>query len=156
MNIIFLDIDGVLINQESLHKNNSADPVCVTNINELARRTNSKIVISSTWRGRPDLLNVLSKWGCNFSIIGQTPRIEGVTSTGGILTTVERGVEIKAWLDANKSIVDAFIILDDGNDMAELRGALIQTDFVTGLTAQNVQDGIALFDFQKALSGYSK
>ena len=62
MNIIFLDIDGVLNSHRKLievykktHKPHSGynypfDEICLNNLKDLFEKTNSKIVITSSWR----------------------------------------------------------------------------------------------------------
>ena len=60
MKVIFLDIDGVLINKASLLNVESSyvpDEKCVQQLNELINRTDAKIVVSSCWRiGRSRLM----------------------------------------------------------------------------------------------------
>lgn len=130
--IIFLDIDGVLVTPESGMKR-TADMNCVYHLNNLVGNTGAKVVVSSSWRGRPDLQNKFIEWGCAFEVIGETPRIEHKT-VGGVLQTVERGYEIQKWLDDNKKPLDRFVILDDDADMVHLKEYLIQTDYNVGLT----------------------
>lgn len=100
MNIIFLDVDGVLNSINKLieiynktHKSHSGysypfDERCLENLQLLVQETDSKIVITSTWRkdedGRKTLLNVLSKYELDNKVIGYTPVLEET-----------RGIEIK-------------------------------------------------------------
>ena len=85
LNIIFLDVDGVLNSQRKLvevyEKTNKPhsgyaypfDERCLYNLKELVELTNSKIVISSTWRkeeeGRTTLLNKLKEYNLDDKVI---------------------------------------------------------------------------------------
>ena len=104
MNIIFLDVDGVLNSTNKLievynktKKQHSGysypfDEKCLENLKTLVNKTNSKIVISSTWRknekGRRILLNALKEYELDKEIIGYTP----------ILENEKRYIEIKKYL----------------------------------------------------------
>lgn len=147
MNIIFLDVDGVLnsINKlietyEKTHKPHSGysypfDEKCLQNLQLLVRETNSKLVITSTWRkdeeGRISLLNALKDYELDAKVIGYTPILQGKI----------RGIEISQFLSKLKEKPN-FIILDDDSDMGELLPFLIKTDNRTGLTYENVQEAI--------------
>ena len=70
MNIVFLDIDGVLNSKRKLievynqtrkpHSGSSYpfDERCLENLKYLIEETNSKIVITSTWRKYEDNMNL--------------------------------------------------------------------------------------------------
>lgn len=147
MNIIFLDVDGVLnsINKliEVYNKTKKPysgysypfDEICLQNLQILVRETNSKLVITSTWRkdmeGRQTLLNALKDYELDKDVIGYTP----------ILLGEKRGTEIKKYL-CNLEDRPNFIILDDDKDMEELLPFLIKTNVQTGLTYKNVQEAI--------------
>lgn len=151
MNIIFLDVDGVLNSMTHLIKlyeknkkpffgfDTPFDPDCLKNLKELVIQTNSKIVVSSTWRKRQKgieiLLENLKKYELDKSVIGYTPIFN---------TNVTRGTEIKAYLSNLKENASKlnFIILDDESDMDELLPHLIKTDANLGLTSENVKLGI--------------
>lgn len=146
MNIIFLDVDGVLNSMNKLietynetHKPHSGysypfDEKCLKNLKLLVQETNSKIVITSTWRkddeGRKTLLKALSKYKLDNNVIGHTPILNEI-----------RGIEIKQFL-ANLKEIPNFIILDDDSDMGELMPFLIKTNRQVGLTYENVQEAI--------------
>lgn len=70
MNIIFLDVDGVLTSinyakkiyeQTGISRSSYAypiDPECLDNICELVMKTDAKIVVTSTWRhAKRDVIN---------------------------------------------------------------------------------------------------
>lgn len=117
INIIFLDVDGVL----------NSLPYCQTapigsyvdisedNLRDLAvlyRETQAQIVLSSTWRELKDagdtqcrnmyqgLLKALSHYG--MSVYSMTPRIHG-----------NRPEEIRAWLEMQTDRQICFVSLDD-------------------------------------------
>lgn len=131
--IIFLDIDGVLNNPKSLMDGNKPDIDCIKALNWLVAETGAKIVVSSTWRGRPDLLDVFKSWGCNFEVIGITPSLESKT-VNGVFIGKERGNEIAKWLEKNRGKWEFFVILDDDDDMGHLKPNLVQTNYKYGLT----------------------
>ena len=103
MNIIFLDVDGVLNSINKLvevynktKKSHSGyaypfDETCLINLQRLVKETNSKLVVTSTWRrdeeGRQILLNVLRDYELDKEVIGYTP-----------ILGKKRGVEIKNYL----------------------------------------------------------
>lgn len=148
MNIIFLDVDGVLNSVSNLikvynetHKPHSGysypfDPKCLENLKELVLATQSSLVISSTWRhsqkGMKKLLEILDEYGLGELVIGCTPSLG-----------FSRGAEIKKYLSdfkSNDSV--SFVILDDDQDMDDLSQYLIHTDRQVGLTKENVKQAI--------------
>lgn len=149
MRIIFLDIDGVLNNLESLrfprtnvkssrHSYSTAHPNCVSALNRIAEKTNARIVISSTWRGigLEILFELFHKWGITAPTVGRTPLWD---------RSCERGDEIASWLSKNPQ-VESFVILDDGDDMSMLTHRLVQTNHELGLTMQDADRAIAILN----------
>lgn len=139
MNIIFLDIDGVLATGSARKEaylrtgkphsgsNSAFDPECMGNLLYIVKKTNAKIIISSTWRKNEAELTALfdkfRAWGLYEYVIDFTP----------ILNT-ERGEEIKECL---KKYPNAnYVIIDDNSDMGELKDHLVKVDFDTGLTKE--------------------
>jgi hypothetical protein len=143
MNIIFLDIDGVLYttkyyNYLSLkHKKFRDkygflfDPECVSNFNEIIEKTGAKVVISSTWRisGLDIMRDLFKDRGIKGDIIDLTP-----------IATIDdlffcRGEEIEQWLIVN-GMPDKFVVLDDcsiGDGYDNWKG-YIKTEMSTGIT----------------------
>ena len=146
MNIIFLDIDGVLNSHRKLkevynktHKPHSGynypfDEICLNNLKRLVEITNSKLVITSTWRkdqeGKNKIIETLKEYELDHHIIGYTP----------ILHT-SRGKEIKEYLSTLEEQPN-FIILDDDTDMEDLIDYLIKTNIQVGLTSDNTEEAI--------------
>lgn len=137
MKIIFLDIEGVLVSFDSERLDGKADPACVARLNRLAESTGAALVVSSTWRsqGLDEIEAILREWGVTAPVAGITDDLSymDLTTTIGI----QRGDEIGQWLDAHPE-VEAFVILDDDDDMGGLRPYLVQTDTDSGLTDDQV------------------
>lgn len=155
MNVIFLDIDGVLNTvrfQKIQIKNHECssydaqfnfDPICMKNLKTLVEMFDCKIVISSTWRVHEnsqadrywtELMLNLKMYGLDTCVIGVTPPS---------ISDEQRGDEIQKWLDSNSS-VDNFVILDDDSDMAHLIDKLAQCSFENGFTKDVLEKAIAI------------
>lgn len=144
MNIVFLDVDGVINSQRKLievyeltHKPHSGynypfDERCLENLKELIIETNSKIVITSTWRkdneGKEILLSKLREYDLEKDVIGFVP----------ILNTL-RGIEIEEYIKSLSHPIN-FVILDDDSDMGELKDYLIKTNNKNGLTKKDTEN----------------
>lgn len=145
MNVIFLDICGVLATGSARKEaylrtgkphsgsNSAFDPVCMMNLLHIVKKTNAKIIITSTWRQNEEdltaLFNIFKVFGLYDYIIDFTP----------ILNT-ERGEEIKECL---KKYPNAnYVIIDDNSDMGELKDHLVKVDFDTGLTKELLEEVI--------------
>lgn len=115
MNIVFLDIDGVLRTHESdcfwsqklgepipeLHKRHFS-PDALENLNYITLLTGAKIVVTSTWR----LFYTLTELKSLFRSRGFRGDIIGIT---GSCDT--RGEEIVEWLNEHR--IDNFVVIDD-------------------------------------------
>jgi len=116
MNIIFLDIDGVLRTHKSDTEwsallgvpipttvfERNFDKKAISSLNYICHLTRAKIVISSTWRTSIDIENIRKIFRKNEfhgQIIDYTP------------IGLNRGDEIVEWLDTND--VDKFVVIDD-------------------------------------------
>lgn len=137
MNIIFLDVDGVL---NSIRKcaevykltgkshsgiNYPFDENCMNYLKKLVEQTNSFIVITSTWRkdeeSKARLLEELKKYGLSEKVLGFTK----------ILDT--RSNEIKEYLNSFDVNVN-FVILDDISFLDGLNSNLIVTNAFFGFS----------------------
>ena len=95
--VLFLDVDGVL-NQVGV-TNNVLDGVKVMLLREVLSKVNCRVILSSTWRRYRKLIERL---------LTENIPINGLTPVLG----VERGKEIRAWLNEHPDVKD-FVILDD-------------------------------------------
>lgn len=166
MKILFLDIDGVLNHTRTRGAMWSPGeplpipiaPECMARLNRLVAETGAKIVMSSSWRlfaCWQDLGPALVRHGLIGDVIGETPSLvnnavwlerwrlrDGAPFT---YERMERGWEIREWLAAHPEVT-AFVILDDGSDMAELRPWLVLTDSNDGLDEHHVEHAKWLLD----------
>lgn len=138
MNIIFLDIDGVLNSDNyyrmvdrSLKDWSRFDPSAIILIKKLIVEFELKIVISSTWRfgvvkllndelKKSDLIQYLHKdW--------KTPQIH----------PSHRGQEIKLWLDNHPEVKHYLIFDDDENILHEQKPKFIKTGLFEGMIEEH-------------------
>ena len=164
MKVIFLDVDGVLNSEQFYRKRGHPDyrfedeppyPVCefdpkaVDLLNQLIKDTESKLVISSTWRiGRTleELQKLCDVTGIVGEVIGRTGSLNSKEERQSCGKFV-RGTEIKNWLDESKKPIEKYIIIDDDNDMLpEQQENFIKTSFWTGLTIEGVLNGIKILN----------
>lgn len=150
MKIIFVDIDGVLVTWDSLHrwskfghKGAMMEPECSKILNEILEETGASIVVSSSWRiGRTmeQLEKELSEGGVNTAtLIDKTPRRQDS----------KRGLEIQEWLRNQAFVtlnpIDKFVILDDEiSDMDPLKHLVVQTSMEKGLTKEHKEQIIKM------------
>lgn len=146
MNIIFLDIDGVLNCQMFYTEQQKSGATYIENnfckdriiwLNELCKEMDIKVVISSSWRiGRTvkELKEIFIEAGATFDVIDTTPHLrhEGCV----------RGNEIYQWIQKGESFTgcaghefNTYVIIDDDSDMLLWqREHFFQTDNYSGLT----------------------
>lgn len=141
MKILFLDIDGVLINRRYASRN-TADPRCVEQLNRITETTGAKIVVSSSWRhyGLPKVTLILRQWGVSGDIIDITPNIEGVD------ISKKRRCEIMDWMDKSEEyswLHDTFVVLDD-EPGAFFSKHTVMPDFETGLEETGADKAISI------------
>ena len=143
MKIIFLDVDGVLNNNDTDTRNPlgyiGVDDTLCQRLRDIVAATGAKIVLSSAWRTAPRALPYLwEHCGPTVECIGETPYYPA-----GI-----RGDEIQEWLDQNadRLKVNRFIILDDREDMGRVLDRLVHTDYEVGLTEEDVKFAIKMLN----------
>lgn len=135
MNIIFLDIDGVLntkryrdiqvkydgINEEEAKFN--FDPKCMKFLKKIVEETNAYIVISSTWKYDKEkdddlywlnLIGNLNIYKLKDRVIDCTPDLRAELRTFNC-----RSAEIEKWLTLNNGKVNNFVIIDDDYNINE-------------------------------------
>ena len=157
MKIIFLDIDGVLNNEDSDIVYLQEGSVCVggffcpelvVRLNTIIQETRASIVLSSTWRLGLDLESA-QKLMVELGVIG---RVVGITDHIWD-NHVFRGNEIYKWIRDNEDLVGKYydfsdyLILDDDSDMLYWqRNNFVQTNGLKGLTDSNVMESIAILN----------
>ena len=144
--IIFLDVDGVLNSEEFsrwLWDNHEKkyrgyellDQRAILCLQDIVFITGAEIVLSSSWRisslRTKQLKEQLLPYG--LEIIDRT-----ISDARG-----ERGDEIKEWLSRNPD-VSHYVILDDDNDMSDIKDHLIQTTFYKGLLPEHAAKAIEM------------
>lgn len=140
MKVIFLDIDGVLVN-DLYAKQHKADPYCVDALNTITNVTGAKIVISSSWKysySATKLTLMLKQWGVTGDIIGSTPNVENRP----------RAYEVGSWLaDYIEDVgvpVESFVVIDDDSSACPSSMWCVRTKFENGLTMQNADRAIGI------------
>ncbi len=160
MNIIFLDIDGVLNSTQSImmfHQKYNVGkgendwlapdeyfcPIAMSNLFVILKEVpNTVIVISSDWRLGETIDSMKDKFKkqkYNLPIIGFTPYLANVT----------RGIEIMGFMNlyvGNKKPdgenIEKFVILDDDHDMMHLEKFRVKTSYYHGLTWEDTLKAI--------------
>lgn len=166
--LIFLDIDGVLVNEEACISGERIedDPsdhgikfasVPMRYLEAIIEQTDAHIVISSSWRkGDLDYLRrVFKSRGFAYweRIIGETMRGYHFVEKG-VHLPIPRGVEIKAWIEAHINYNEGegfedkhipYVIIDDDGDMLlQQKDHFVRTQFKPGLTYQNSQEVLGI------------
>lgn len=152
MRVIFLDIDGVLINEECLRVGNqNAHPSCVKALNWLVAQSGAGLVITSTWRvmGFGYVQSAFNRWRINGKIVDMTPRLE--FKPNSIWIGCEREVEIREWINSHYQHPEAtrleYVILDDdAGPIGYLSDRLVQTSYRDGLTMQDAKRALAMLN----------
>lgn len=139
MNIIFLDIDGVLtsarVHIPSGHGGawRRFDPIALEFIEKVGHRWPAKIVLSSTWRDFFDYRSITHIF--HNSTIPELLHSDWKTKN----RQANRGLEVEAWLSAHPN-VENYIILDDNSDfLPHQMKQLIQTHEEEGMLSKHYQ-----------------
>jgi hypothetical protein len=172
MNIIFLDVDGVLnIMSDSYnsfawvnHGSDAVEPHLMKRLEHLIENTvNAHIVVSSSWHNQ-DLIRVLSKLRFKYvdRIIGRTIRVVSsdvqidaqstmiVKDTGNIHLN-NRGDQIQQWLNENELPIFNYVVLED--EVSDVCGErcdtiphsnVVEVDMKEGLSHANIEMAIEI------------
>lgn len=137
MKVLFLDVDGVLNNDDwawemfnkykiEVYRNNILYQPHLVQLRRIINKTGAKIVVSSSWRKIPSAYEDLKHWlkMYGMEVYSETPYVGGI-----------RGDDIEAWLEKHKD-VEEYAILDDDTDMGQCYGHLINTFYMEGLTPE--------------------
>ena len=124
---IFIDKDGVFVTTRSVRTfgiTEKFDPSCVHFFNQILFRSRAKVVVT----------------GCNGESLDDVKNLlrKNKVRTDNIIGKIDnsrnsRGHEIKKWLKENRYGAPIVIVNDD-EDMLDLKKHLIQTDYMIGLT----------------------
>lgn len=154
MKVLFVDIDGVLVNWLSLVEGPEiAHSYSVDALNWLTRETGAQIVVSSAWRlrGLEYIQQLFQRWKVEAPVLDITPTMERQAGNPEILIGPGRGAEIARWLKAHPDVT-SYVILDD--DRGELHSLqipyLVQTRFEEGLTMLKSREAKSNLEWQEA------
>jgi len=140
MNVLFLDIDGVLNSRRSsLHLQTARDtfltlkstnpfddmdPVAINMIRYLCERTGAQIVLSSAWRENWKKEDLSKRLGLD--LFDYTDTKPGT-----------RGEQIQRWLNSHPEVTEYAIVDDNSGMLLSQVDHFVQTDFDEGLTFAN-------------------
>lgn len=137
--VLFLDVDGVLNSATFFAENppmpvTSVDPKAVRRIQRVVEATGALVVLSSSWRKQPELVDVLRTAGV--PIHDLTPTLTDR------MAAPARCDEILAWLDEHSEVTQ-YAIIDDDPD-AEVGGHFVRTYWRLGMYGKHERALIAL------------
>ena len=168
--VIFLDVDGVLNSNRTLHEDISLEDDLILNLKEIVNKTEAKIILSSSWRLSTEaiatLMDKLDKFGltisgmtCDSVDLDWLEKYEfDVTKkyldtkfdydeNKQIKITHDRGAEIFKWLHDHDDC--AYVILDD--EIEDIKpyfseSVIVKTSYKTGLTKEDVKKAIQILN----------
>lgn len=131
MKVCFLDIDGVLNVIPKGHDRfgGTFHPHLVENLKTIIEATQTKIVISSTWRhsGLKIMQEIWQERNLPGEVVGVTIDLGMHQDDEGFWQSEKRGDEIKQYLNIHPEI-SSYVIIDDDTDMLEEQlGNFVQT-----------------------------
>ena len=133
--VLFLDIDGVC---NCLHTRQRSrgfigiDPYMAFMVGKIVLDTGCKVVLSSSWRHFDGGVEEVKAQVCDLlDVTGTEPHDDNLPPGAA---NMQRGREIKAWLDKHPE-VERYAIVDDENDMLpEQQKNFFKTTWNTGIT----------------------
>lgn len=161
MKVIFLDVDGVLNVMSDSYRTfmkpygEHIEPWLVQRLNYIVEKTDSKIVISSSWKScMDDLEKQMKDQGFKYwdNVIGRTPFSGEMNETGE--ESGYRGLQINEWLKIHNFFdIESFVVIEDeiddvcGNRCNVIsRESVVEVDMNEGLTHKNVVDAIDILN----------
>ena len=143
INIIFLDIDGVLCNPRScLAVGNSdrgytyLDPIACLLIKKLCDECNARLVISSSWRMWFDKSAMAAILNANCLNLGDMILDDHKFWRTKNLNAF-KGKEIEDWIKNSALNYINFVIIDNNNDIGNLSWAHVKTNAYDGIGYMN-------------------
>lgn len=155
MKVIFLDFDGVITTSKSRY---NLDISKVRLLGEIIEATDSKIVISSSWRHNTleDTIDYLSKISNRVPFIfPYLDKVIGITSRmysfklhqPSTHFRIPRGLEIDQYLEEHPEI-KRYIILDDDSDMLlSQKDFFVKTNSLKGLKKKDIKKAIKILNY---------
>lgn len=131
--VLFLDVDGVLNRCGKSNQGLMTDKCDL--LAHICRRTGCKVVVSSTWRRYPHLMEsrLLPMFRARgIECVGQTPMMEKPSPGGHVYVATARHEEITAWLTEHPEVTQ-YAIVDDDSDADDGTGRYVKTDSYEGL-----------------------
>lgn len=165
MDIIFLDVDGVLNSNKSFKKryyNWKKNKIWIPRLDEenikllakIIEETKAKIVLSSSWRGdfrngihnikiedSKELLKLFNKY--YIEIVGVTPTLPRTNDKDEIYTSWREN-EIRYYLNTHTNINNFCVIDDERFDLETFKDYLVQTNKKEGLQERDVEKAIKI------------
>lgn len=151
MKILFLDVDGVL-NHRAIYQPGNSAPLCphaIERLHQVVAATGCSVVLSSTWRKEPRLVERLRGEGVlqaahpDYRTKDRAPsRMRGSPFLAGGL----RGKEIAEWLSRHPEVARFAIVDDDADFLHGQMAYFVQTNFDTGLQNDHVERLVAILN----------
>jgi len=148
MNVLFLDIDGVLVTEQVMRNtvktitivDKKFDASAVQVLKEIIDEYNFKVVLSSAWRLFPSNMAVVGMLldKIDSYIYDITPNFHTYS-----FTPLQRHDEIADWISKNP--VDKFIILDD-DPMAKYPNNHVRTSWTKALSNEDKEKVRAIME----------
>lgn len=151
MNVIFLDVDGVLNCRHTRIRTSDGwcfvDDYLVVRLKNLVARSGARVVLSSTWREgwnqEDESKNDISfiELRNKFNEFG----IEIFDRTGEM--RMHRWQSIKEYMERpHEDPIEHYVIIDDWDDMGEYISHLVWTNPSTGLTDEDVEEALRILE----------
>ena len=151
MEVIMLDIDGVLNNNHTTEKGFNGmifvSDELIKNLKQIVDKTDAQIVLSSSWRNDKtallDLENKLKEY--DLSIIDCTS------------SNLNKKMSILDWIDKNSDKIDSLLIIDDDFQLNDryLSKFFLQTSNGIGLSEKNIVEAVNILlkdDFKESFN----
>lgn len=140
MNVLFLDIDGVVNCKTTAQRHRGfigIDPYKAFLVGNMVDKLGLNVVLSSTWRSSKDGRDEVKRQVCNF--IDCTPDLADPALYEPNTTYTKRGHEIKAWLDKHPEVTKYAILDDDGDMLPEQMPNFFQTTWDFGVDEEIIE-----------------